>query len=298
MSETGPSEVQVLNIIGRAQSMIARLEVMGVDPAPARTLLQDARESLKKGGNTIAVEYAKQSITEIVRLKKMADKGGGGSAASPAGIGGGTAAGPAPAPAPGAPAAGGVVPKAIPLSPRGAAPAGPGTAGGGGSGSGAVSRGTVKDDIPELKEGYSYVMEEDRPKRCYHTITSLMEKGYKAYCVTRRNPRMVAGEFGLEDARLVWLTESQPDEMDYIEPSLESLLYRMEIFVDENEKPVLFLDGIEYLASKTSFEAVMSFVRRLVDMVSDRGVIFLTVVSPEALGEKQTKSLEREVTAV
>ena len=96
----------------------------------------------------------------------------------------------------------------------------------------------------------------------------------------------------------MWLTESTPMEVEYTDASLESILFTMERFVEDNDDALLFLDGIEYLSSKISFEAVMAFCRQIVDMVSGADAIFVIVISPEALGIQEAKSLEREMEVV
>src|SRR3989442_13717887 len=57
----------------------------------------------------------------------------------------------------------------------------------------------------------------------------------------------------------------------------------------------ILLDGIEYLVSNNSFDAVLMFVRRLLDAISESRYAFIISLGPATLKDQELKVLEREM---
>jgi archaellum biogenesis ATPase FlaH len=76
------------------------------------------------------------------------------------------------------------------------------------------------------------------------------------------------------------------------------MIYVAEEYIDNNEKPVLLLDGLEYLISNNTFNSVLRFIRRLIDKISESEAILLIGVSQLAIKEQELKLLEKEMTPV
>ena len=57
----------------------------------------------------------------------------------------------------------------------------------------------------------------------------------------------------------------------------------------------MLIDGIEYLVSNNSFDAMLKFLRRLIDHISETRYILLLSLSPATLKEQEVKILEREM---
>jgi hypothetical protein len=55
------------------------------------------------------------------------------------------------------------------------------------------------------------------------------------------------------------------------------------------------LDGIQYLVSSTNFEAVLRFVRSLIDEISESKAILAVSLSPETMKPQEISILEREM---
>ncbi|MFQ6127848.1 MAG: chromosomal replication initiator protein DnaA [Thermoplasmata archaeon] len=153
----------------------------------------------------------------------------------------------------------------------------------------------VEEIERELVEGRSYLIEEDRPTNVFRLCRESMEEGNSAFLVTRTNPKRMRDKFDLSDARIVWLTDRDSASEETIPPTLERIIYVIENFVKNTDKGVVVLDGLEYLISNNNFEAVLRFLRRLIDEVSESSCFFLLSVSPKTLKEQELKILEREM---
>jgi len=85
------------------------------------------------------------------------------------------------------------------------------------------------------------------------------------------------------------------DTEQTISPSLESLMFEVEDFMDRNERSVVLIDGIEYLISNNNFNSVLSLLRKIIDKTSETNTILLVSVSPYTIDEKEIKILEAEM---
>jgi chromosomal replication initiator protein len=153
----------------------------------------------------------------------------------------------------------------------------------------------VEEMERELFGGRSYLIEEDRPANVFRLTRESMEDGRAAFLVTRANPKRMRDVFDLGDARIIWLTDRDSATEETIPPTLERIMYVVENFVKNAKESVVVLDGLEYLTSNNSFDAVLRFLRRLIDEVSESDSLFLLSVSPKTLQEQELKILEREM---
>ncbi|MCJ2555644.1 MAG: DUF835 domain-containing protein [Candidatus Thermoplasmatota archaeon] len=160
----------------------------------------------------------------------------------------------------------------------------------------ALREGEIVEEMErELVGGRSYLIEEDRPANVFRLSREAMEEGTTAFLVTRTNPKRMRDLFDLGDARIIWLTDRDSATEETIPPTLERIMYMVENFVKNAEKGVVVLDGLEYLISNNNFDAVLRFLRRLIDEVSESSAVFLLSVSPKTLREQELKILEREM---
>ncbi len=159
---------------------------------------------------------------------------------------------------------------------------------------GVVARAPFKD----LQPGRSYLVEEDRPEQAYELLTKALQGDKGGLLITRTNPKRVRERLTLESVRVLWLTDREESKEETIPPALERIVYEIEGFMSQHPQGSIMLDGLEYLVSNNSFDAVLRFVRRLVDTVSEGGHIFLISLGPATVKEQELKMLEREMEVV
>jgi len=150
----------------------------------------------------------------------------------------------------------------------------------------------------ELTPGRSYLVEEDRPDQAYGLLAKALEGGKGGLLITRTNPKRVRERFSLDSVRVLWLTDREESKEETIAPALERIVYEIEGFMSKRPQGSIMLDGLEYLVSNNSFDAVLRFVRRLVDTVSEGHHVFLISLGPATVKEQELKMLEREMEVV
>ncbi len=158
---------------------------------------------------------------------------------------------------------------------------------------------TIEDVGEGLERGNAYILAEDRPNKCFEIFGHLMnDKEFAGLCLTRMNPSKLRSGFKVEEASLLWLTDRESEKESTVPPSLESIMYIIEEFLDREEKTIMLIDGMEYLVSNNQFNPVLRFLRRLIDKISESEAILLISISPDTLEEKELKLLERELEPV
>ncbi len=150
----------------------------------------------------------------------------------------------------------------------------------------------------ELKPGRSYLVEEDRPEEAYRLLSKALSGKKGGLLITRTNPKRVRERFALQADRTLWLTDRDSASEETIAPALERIVYEIERFLAEHPRGAVLLDGIEYLVSNNSFDAVLRFIRRLVDTVSEGHYILLISLGPATLKDQELKMLEREMDVI
>jgi len=147
----------------------------------------------------------------------------------------------------------------------------------------------------ELTPGRSYLIEEERPAEAFRLFAQFLGGGGSGLVITRTNPKRVRQGRDLPAERVLWLTDHEGSEEETIAPSLERIVYEIEDFMTKQPRGAVLLDGIEYLVSNNSFDAVLKFVRRLLDAISESRYAFIISLGPATLGDQELKVLERDM---
>ncbi|HYY48677.1 MAG TPA: DnaA/Hda family protein [Thermoplasmata archaeon] len=149
-----------------------------------------------------------------------------------------------------------------------------------------------------LMPGHSYLIEESRPAEAFRRFAAFLAGGSGGLVITRTNPKRVREDHDLVVQRVLWLTDREGSEEETIAPALERIVYEIEAFIAKDPRGAVLLDGLEYLVSNNSFDAVLKFVRRLLDTFSESRHALIISLGPETLKEQERKILEREMEVI
>ncbi|MDH3365585.1 MAG: DnaA/Hda family protein [Thermoplasmata archaeon] len=156
---------------------------------------------------------------------------------------------------------------------------------------------TRKEIMKEVKvlPGHCYLIEEEKPMYSNVLLARMMkEDDYRGLVITRMNPRRIRDEFETQP-EILWLTDKDSSSEKTIPPSLEMIIHTIQGFMGEKKPGMVVLDGIQYLISSTNFDAVVRFLRSLIDEMSESTCILALSLSPETLLEQEVSILEREM---
>jgi archaellum biogenesis ATPase FlaH len=155
----------------------------------------------------------------------------------------------------------------------------------------------VKAEDISLKSSQSYLIEEEKGDGCFKVFAKLVKK-HKGLCISRVHPNRLKETYGIEKSNIYWLTDRESNKVSTLEYSLEKLIFTVEDFIEKNNDGVALLDGINYLINNNSFDAVLRFLRRMIDVVYETEATFIVSVSPDTLEDQELKIIEREMEIV
>lgn len=155
------------------------------------------------------------------------------------------------------------------------------------------SEGEKKHEL-ELEAGRSYLLREGKSHKSYEIFYDYVTHDSQGLCISREYPETIRKQYGLEKTPIVWLTRTEGENT--IKPNeLEKLGYLIGDFLDRSEKPIILLDGLEYLISYNGFNKVLKFIHATKDNVSMKRAILIVSANPQSYDPKEFAVLEKEL---
>ena len=149
-----------------------------------------------------------------------------------------------------------------------------------------------------LGRGLTYLVLEENPIHSFEIFRDLVTHGAQGLCITRKPPKNVMVEYGLEKTPILWLSRVA-NQKNCVRPSPpENVAMAVEHFIGVGENSVVLLDGVEYLIAHNDFASVLALLHDLNENVSLRDSILLIPVDPRALNEKEFALIKREVRVI
>ena len=151
----------------------------------------------------------------------------------------------------------------------------------------------------ELKRGESYLLKEKRPLRSMDLfLKKIDEENERGYILSRVNPKKIKEKYNLpkDKVKFYWLT-SLPGK-DNLKPSdLPYVAHSMIDFLEE-DKGIIFMEGIETILKNNRFKEFLKFLDNLVDVVEIEEGILITTLDPRTLPEHRLAQIERKLTVL
>jgi hypothetical protein len=146
-----------------------------------------------------------------------------------------------------------------------------------------------------LDRGITYVVMERDATQAFDIFKDLVTHGAQGLCITRRAPKAVMTEYGLERTPVLWLSRVAT-EKNAVRPSPpENVAMSIEHFIEASERSVVLLDGFEYLVAHNDFGSVLALLHDLNENVAIRESILLVPFDPSAFNEREIALIRREV---
>ncbi|TLZ71498.1 MAG: DUF835 domain-containing protein [Methanobacteriota archaeon] len=147
----------------------------------------------------------------------------------------------------------------------------------------------------ELRRGLTYLVLEETPAHSFDIFRDLVTHGAQGLCITRKPPKMVTQEYGLEKTPILWLSRVA-NQKNCVRPSPpENVAMAVEHFISVGQDSVVLLDGFEYLVAHNDFPSILALVHDLNENVSIQDSILLIPLDPRALNEREFALVKREV---
>lgn len=158
----------------------------------------------------------------------------------------------------------------------------------------AMQAGEVKMGPDDVKPGIGYLVMEENPSISYGIFSELIDEGYDGLCITRTFPSRVKATYYFEGVSMLWLSRAR-DELSILPTNLGGVLNRVKDFMDQNEKPVILLDGLEYLMVHNDFERVLKLVHGLNELTAIYNAMFIMPFNPLTMDVDKVALLKRDL---
>lgn len=143
--------------------------------------------------------------------------------------------------------------------------------------------------------GVSYILRTKDSKKAFKTYIKLRKENFeRGMIISRQFPDRIRQRYEIENSTFLWLSREEIEES--IDPSdLDKLEFLVHEFVSSHERPLVLLDGIEYIILQNSFEDTLKFLQSLNDQIILNKATLIIPLDPAALNKKELSLLEREL---
>src|SRR2546422_2602187 len=149
-----------------------------------------------------------------------------------------------------------------------------------------------------LRRGHTYIVLEEKPVHSFEIFRDLVTHGAEGLCITRKPPKTVAQDYGLERTPILWLSRVA-NQKNCVRPSPpENVAVAVEHFMNAGQSPVVLLDGFEYLVAHNDFPSILALVHDLNENVSLRDSILLIPLDSRTISEREFALIKREVQVI
>jgi hypothetical protein len=144
-----------------------------------------------------------------------------------------------------------------------------------------------------LEEGRSYLAHD--PKAAFEGFSELVRSGHEGLLITRIVPAEVRKDYGIQTTPIRWLAEVKAQ--DAIPPGdLLGLSLTIKDFLEKAKKPVVMLQGVEYLTTYNGFTPILRLINGLRESSAATSGILILPVLPDTLDKHEEALLASETT--
>ena len=145
--------------------------------------------------------------------------------------------------------------------------------------------------------GRTYLVESKKSTMAYELLVDDLAKGAHGLIITREHPEQVRETWGLQTTPILWLSSNSGK--DRIDPTNLSIIQHTVIeHLKRGERPIVLLDGLEYIFSNNKEEKVLQLVLSLRDeIIVSQGKLILPV-DPLTMEPRTLAYIERDLEIV
>jgi hypothetical protein len=150
----------------------------------------------------------------------------------------------------------------------------------------------------ETSAGCAYLVEERRPKQSLELCERFSSEGSELLIVSRDLPSQLISRTILVPKKMIWLTNLVGADM--MNPtSIGILMSEIRKFVEQSERrPIVLIDGLEYLISLNTYDRMLQFVHQLRDMFVMAGAVLIMPMDMRTLTDREQALLERNLNVI
>ena len=150
----------------------------------------------------------------------------------------------------------------------------------------------------DVRRGLTYLVLEETPEHAFEIFRDLVTHGAQGLCITRKAPKLVMEQHGLEKTPILWLSRVATQKNSIRPSPPEYVALAVEHFIGVGQESVVLLDGLEYLIAHNDFPSVLALLHDLNENVSLSDAVLLVPIDPRAVNDREFALLKREVETI
>jgi uncharacterized repeat protein (TIGR01451 family) len=158
----------------------------------------------------------------------------------------------------------------------------------------AIKETEVNIEAEDVDNGIGYLVMEENPSISYGVFSDLIDEGNNGLCITRTFPSRVKANYYFEGVSILWLSRAR-DKDSILPANLSGVLSNVKDFMEQNENPVILLDGLEYLMVHNDFQKVLKLVHGLNELSAIYDSKLLMPLNPLTMDVDKIALLKRDL---
>ncbi|NQU78881.1 DUF835 domain-containing protein [Candidatus Woesearchaeota archaeon] len=150
-----------------------------------------------------------------------------------------------------------------------------------------------------LQTGKSYFITHERSSDIAHKVmlTHLYRNRY-GLIITARNPTSVRQDYGIETTPIVWLTDTDTQQLSVDPIDIQQLYETIHMFVRKVPNAIVLIDGLDYLIQHNNFEKILHFITQIRLVVVQNGACLIITKGSAVLTHKQERMINQHLVAL
>jgi len=146
----------------------------------------------------------------------------------------------------------------------------------------------------QLLQGNSYLITDEHSDSALNLFTDLTISDYNGLFITRNTPDAIRNVISSINAKVIVLSQDIIGEFEHVyEP--DKLIDRIKEFIENEDKPIILLDRIDYFITNFSFEKVIKSIYRINNIVAQSNAVLLIRLKTSIVNMVQLAIIKEEV---
>jgi sensor domain CHASE-containing protein len=154
-------------------------------------------------------------------------------------------------------------------------------------------------ETPDLQPGRTYFVDEPKADMVFKVFNAMLGRGYEGLCLTRMAPKKVREAANLEKTPIVWLSTTPTPEEKTLDPASIARIHATTLeFLNTAKKPIILLEGLEYLIFVNNFRFVLTMLHSLYERTASSNGMLLLVLSKPAFAPADWALLTKDMEGI
>lgn len=146
----------------------------------------------------------------------------------------------------------------------------------------------------QLLQGNSYLITDAHSDSALNLFTDLTVADYNGLFITRDTLDVIRNVISSIDVKTIVLSQDTIGEFEHVyEP--DKLIDRIKEFIENEDKPIILFDRIDYFLTNFSFETVIKAIYRINNIVTQSNAVLLLRLKPSIVNMRQLALIKEEL---